>query len=315
MGTTAQVLYGVGSPSTWDGTSPASGDVRRFDDDQPGDSTGDTSSKTSHGTDANSIVVDPYTTRSTTGTTDQDKFGWAVDVSGDEGMGGTATSLRFIPAGVWSFVTHLQRDGVVPSTSNYTVQAHVYRISSDGTTRSLLFSSNVSAEAIAGNTLTGFSFSSASQSEFTFAANESLLVSYTVTKVSTSVLADTINFATGRALVGASQANLCTVTVPSPGIRTRHLETVTINAISTASATDGHKTVEGVVYDSTGAAVSGATVKLFNQSTDSKISERTTGADGAYVFTRTDIDSATYYVVGFNGDMQHGTSDRGLSAT
>lgn len=314
MGTTAQVFYAgwtTDAVSEWDGTDPVGGDVRKLRTDQPPDATDSTNTFTNHGTGQNSIVVDPFTTRATTGTADQDKFGWAINLAGSDGMDGTASALRRTPAGVWNFVACLN---LSPSLSNYTVRAHVYRVSADGTTRTLLFSSNESAQAIPA-VRTIYSFASASQPDYTFSSNESLLVSYTVRKVDATAVGEIPEFKTGRALSGGLQTNLCTVTVPPPGVRTQYQESVTTTAVATATATAGTKLVTGIVYDSAGAVVNGATVKLFNQSTDTKISERASGADGSYRFTRTDIDTATYYVVGFNGDTLHGTSDRGLTAT
>ena len=301
MGTTDQTFYLPGTSQTdWDGTDPTGGDVRKL---RPAVlSETDDTTILSFPTAASSIVFDPYTTRSTTGTGDVNKFGWAVNLNGSDGMEAAADALRLIPAGTWTM--NVDMNGVV--VGYYTITVSFYRISSNGLTRTLLFT------ATSGTLVLTAAFTShqwfSSQPAYTFAPNESVLCSFYVTKTATAV-AETVNVRLGAGSSGSR------VAVPTPGIRTEYVETVTASADGRATVLDGTKTVTGTVRDSAGAAVSGATVKLFDQSTDTRISTNTSAANGAYTFTRADNDTATYYVVGFSDATHHGTSDRDLTAT
>lgn len=78
----------------------------------------------------------------------------------------------------------------------------------------------------------------------------------------------------------------------------------------------GTRQISGHVYNSTGAAVSGATVKLVREFDDFEVASTTTDGSGAYTFTRDSRDVFTYYVIAYSvtgGSTQiHGTSDRDL---
>ena len=73
--------------------------------------------------------------------------------------------------------------------------------------------------------------------------------------------------------------------------------------------------IAGVVYDTTGVGVGGATVKLFRQADDFMCQTTTSAGDGTYSFDRDPYDPYNYYVVAYTTVVStqiHGTSDRGL---
>lgn len=305
MGTTASRFYP--HSADWDGTDPGSGDVRTCETSLPAV---DATSTCDFGTSGSkTITVDPYTGgRTTTGL--DSAFGWALDISGSDGMDGAADAKRRIPAGTWYFQGALLANPAA-SLSACTVGINVYRVAaSPSTTRTLLFSSSVNAGVITTGSATSWSHTTASQSEIILEAGETIQVTYTLACTGQAGGLQ-ITFRTGD----SSLANDTYFDVPSPGVRTQYQETITATCVVTASVTDGTKTLTGVVRDSTGAPVNGATAKLFNQTSDTRISTDTTGADGVYQFTRADNDAETYYVVGYSSDTLHGTSDRGLTAT
>lgn len=213
MGTTAQRFY----PhfSDWDGTDPASGDIRKVDTSitSPADTTSQTVDFGTSG--AKEITVDPVTTgRTTTGV--DSKFGWAVNISGSQGMDGTSTAKRIIPAGTWFF------QGAIGSLSTSlnacTVGFYVYRVAaSPSTTRTLLFSSSVSAGIV--TLATNFSHTTASQSQIVLEAGETIQVTYTLSCTG-QVGGLVVNLQ-----VGDSSTNNDTLfDVPSPGIRTQNIK-------------------------------------------------------------------------------------------
>lgn len=75
------------------------------------------------------------------------------------------------------------------------------------------------------------------------------------------------------------------------------------------------KTISGIIYNTAGATVSGATVVLFRQVGNSAIATTTTDGSGHYSFTRDAADANAYYVLAYSvvgGTTQiHGASDRG----
>lgn len=304
MGTTARRFY----PHSveWDGTDPASGDVRTCETSLP--AIGNTTSCDFGTSGSKTITVDPYTfDRTTTGLTSA--FGWAIDLSGSDGMDGAADAKRRIPSGTWLFQGSLRAQPAA-SLNAVTVGMNVYRVAAaPSTTRTLLFSDSVNAGLITTSAVS-WSRTTASQSEIILEAGETIQVTYTLACTGQAGGLQ-IYFDTGD----ASLTNDCYFDVPSPGVRTQYQETITATCVVTATIVDGTKTLTGVVYDANGAAVNGATAKLFNQSTDTRISTDTTGADGVYEFTRADNDTASYYVVGYSDASHHGTSDRDLTAT
>lgn len=288
----------------WDGTDPIGGDVRKL---VIGANAADNSSIVNFPNAAAERRVDPFTEQAAgVGGADFEKFGWAVNYLGADGMESTASAVRRVPSGTWAFRLRLNLLSAATATE-FRARMRVYRVSADGATRTLLFTIDTAQAVPLG--LGGSNYAgSASQSEIVVEAGETLQVSFTIEKMAGNVMDERIEL---RLSDGGNNF----VDVASPGVLTRFFETITATAVCTPTVTDGTKLVTGIVYDSTGEPVTGATVKLFDQTTDEKISERASGADGTYTFTRTDIDTATYYVVGFSGDTLHGTSDRGLQAT
>ncbi len=303
MTTTASRFYP--HSTDWDGTDPTSGDVRTLATSLPAQDTGSSCDFGTSG--SKTITVDPYTAgRTTTGL--DSSFGWAVNLTGTDGMDSTADAKRRIPSGTWSFQGTVASNAV--SAAACTVGINVYRVAAaPSTTRTLLFSDSVSAGTVvvAG---TSWSKTTASQSEVILEAGETIQVTFTLTCTG-QVGGLTIRFVTGD----SGTTNDTYFDVPSPGVRTQYQETITATCVGVPTVTDGTKTLTGVVYDAAGSVVNGATVKLFNQSTDTKISTYTTGADGAFTFTRADNDTASYYAVGHSDATHHGTTDRDLTAT
>lgn len=304
MGTTARRFYPY--TNNWDGTDPASGDVLKLDTAINATLLTAAQSCDFQTSGSKEITVDPNTTgRTATGV--NSAFGWAINIAGSDGMDGTADARRFIPAGTWLFQGTI--GSITASTNPCTVSFYVYRVAaSPSTTRTLLFSSSVNAGLVGLNT--DFSHTTASQSQIVLEAGETVQVTYTLTCTG-QVGGLVIALQMGDSVTN----NDLLVDLPSPGVRTYYEETITTSCVVTATVTDGTKTLTGVVRDSTGAPVDGATAKLFNQTSDTRISTDTVGADGVYQFTRADNDAETYYVVGYSSDSLHGTSDRGLTAT
>jgi hypothetical protein len=73
--------------------------------------------------------------------------------------------------------------------------------------------------------------------------------------------------------------------------------------------------ITGVVRDSNGTPVAGATVKLFRMSDDKMVDATTSDGDGAYSFVRDVLDPNTYYTLAYVDDEVHGVSDRDLAPT
>lgn len=302
MATVVQRLYP--DSDNWDGTDPASGDVRALNTSLPAGTSGSSCDFGTSG--AKTITVDPYTAgRTTTGT--DSAFGWAVDIAGADGMDSTATAKRLILAGTWSYQGWLVA-APAAALNAVTVGFNVYRVAaSPSTTRTLLFSDTVSAGLVVA-TGSAFTRTTGAQSEIVLEAGETIQVTYTLAGTG-QIGGLTIDFRTG------DQSTDCFLDVPTPGVRTEYLQSVSVTAKGTAAVTVGTKTVTGVVYDSAGVPATAATAKLFRQSDDVKISTDTTGADGVYRFTRADDDADLWYVVGFSDDTHHGTTDRSISAT
>lgn len=312
MGTTAQKFY----PSTTDHDGTWGTDVRKLLDTAAGAI--DDTTKADFGTDTSqrTITFDPYTTRSTVGDASTN-FGWGVNASGSDGMSATSTARRVIPSGVWTFNCRVSVTVVQTGTGNDTTQltAYVYKVAGDGT-RTLQWSQASAAEAV--TTITGvgvqlFSWSTASKPELELDADETIHVAFTVTSIGVAVTGQVITFRTQGTNVTDTQNTW--MRVPSPGVRTILTESVTVTAVGTSALTVGTKTITGTVYDSDGNPANAATVKLFRQSDDVKISTDTTGADGVYLFTRADDDTDQWYCVGFSDATHHGTSDRDLAAS
>jgi hypothetical protein len=165
------------------------------------------------GTAAATIVMDPFTTRSTTGTADAPEFGWAINRLGADGMESSATAKRIIPAGTWDFFVQVS---AAVATTNVHFEVRVYRVSSSGT-RTLLIgplNTNSTLPISSGTDLSA----SSSESQITLEADETLLVSFTMVKEGGTLLGETYNFNVNN---GGSQVANGMVRVPSPGIRTQ----------------------------------------------------------------------------------------------
>lgn len=303
MGVTARRFYP--HSDEWDGTDPASGDVRALNTSLPAVTSGSSCDFGTSG--AKTITVDPYSAgRTTTGL--DSAFGWAIDLAGSDGMDSTATAKRLIPAGTWFYSGWLVA-APVAAVANCTVAMSVYRVAAaPSTTRTLIFTD--SGVVVVGVSTAGGAWSrtTGAQSEILLEAGETIQATFTLTCTG-QVGGLTIDFRTG------DQTQDCFLDVPSPGVRTEYQESVSVTAVGTASVTVGTKTVTGIVYDSAGAPANAATVKLFRQSDDVKIATDTTGADGVYRFTRADDDTEQWYCVGFSDATHHGTTDRDVVAT
>lgn len=194
------------------------------------------------------IVLDPYTTRSTTGTTDAPNLGWAINRDGADGMAvptppaGVDTAERFIAAGTWTFNSRL---GVsLLSIANVRLRIRVYRVASDGS-RTLLFgpiNSNTVTPTVVGVDVAATS----SQSEITFSEDETLLVSYAIEKTNTGLGTGGSNV---ELRLNDGIGNDTEIILPA-GIRTRYAETRQVNAVGTAirdpQQVDVARTVNGV---------------------------------------------------------------------
>lgn len=307
MSTVANVFYpDSAGHADWDGTDPSGGDFRALLDILPTGRDGTTECNFTDRSAGAEIVCHPYVSHSTViGSDDATKWGWAVKLTGSNGMGSLSDAKRFNKASVWTFEGTLSGIG----TSTYSVTARVYRVLADNT-RSFLFSATSTALL---PTAVGASWgvTSASQPELLFEAGETFVVSYSLIQTSSTLVDTPITFNTGVGVTG----NQTRVITSAAGIRTAFIETVTSTGVGTVAVTDGVHTVTGTVYDSAGNPVSGATVKLFNQSTDVKVSERPSAGDGTYTFYRADNDSATYWLAGHSDTTHHGTTDRDITAT
>lgn len=290
----------------WDGVDPASGDIRQAVAAVPPAGIGSSCDFGTSG--AKTITVDPYTAgRTTTGLTSA--LGWAINIAGADGMGGAADAHRFIPAGVWLFQGTIAAAPAV-AVAACVVGINVYRVAAaPSTTRTLLFADSVSVPgtAVAGSNWTR---TTGAQAEIELAAGETIQVTYTLACTG-QIGGLTIDFHTGP----TAGLNTNLITVPTPGVRTVFIEDIATTAVGTATVTDGVKTLSGVVYDAAGIPAPGATVKLFRQSDDLLISQRTVDEAGAYTFTRGDDDTDQWWIAGFSDATHHGTTDRDLLAT
>lgn len=288
MGTAARVFYPANT--AWDGTG-GTGVLKLLD---AGTNSQDTTTKVAFGTSTTlrTIVAKPYTSNSTSGTTGEQNFGWAVNVSSADGMQSTAPPAgheRVILAGSWSFTVPMY--ATLPQTGlsgdQTTLTAVIYRVGSSGT-RTELGRGSSSATTVTGvtaGTPTNITWS-VTLGQVTFAAGETVQVSLEVQAKGN---------ATGQTLtvVTQSSTNPCTVTLPSPGVVTA-------------------KYVSGVVYDTTGAPVVAATVKLLTSSgTWSEQASTMSDASGFYIFQRAYNDAGQYVTVAYSASTVHGISDLG----
>lgn len=127
---------------------------------------------------------------------------------------------------------------------------------------------------------------------------------------SASGAASSVAGTTGSAAGSASTSGLASIVLGTTG-------TVSIGADTPDwPVTTPTKAVAGtVLHHETGAAVVGATVRLYRVSDGKLVQSTTSGADGAYSFSRDADDPYTYFVSAddsASGTQVHGLSDRGL---
>lgn len=277
MGTTAQAFYPRGVD--WDGTDPAGGDIQQLSTSL---GTVTNTSICDFGTSgAKTITVDPYTTRSTTGASSN--FGWAINIAGSEGMDGTSAAKRWIPAGPWTFEGTLTA-APVASLASCTVDNRVYRVSADGSTRTLIFASSTPAGVISA-TGTAWSLTTASKAEVVFEEGETLQVTFTL--ACTGQLGGlTIAFQTGN-----GSLTDCRVLLPTPGLRTLGEGSGAASGAGTADAASS--TVLATVGTSAGtgsaSGVLGATAGMVGASTATGTA---VGAGGSVAATTGQSDGA-----------------------
>lgn len=198
-----------------------------------------------------SITVDPYTTRSTQND-DRTNFGWAWnhDAASPASMASTSTAKRRIPSGAWRFqhTVGFPAPGLLGS-HNLTCSYRVYRVgASPGFARTTLFTV-VSAEQ-AGGVGAGdvaFDTTSGSQAEILLEAGESLHIG--ILSTNRQVAGTLGGTAAGNMIYRASSATPFTVTVPTPGIRTKYLSTITgvMKGVATRGALKVKKTLAAVM--------------------------------------------------------------------
>ena len=229
MSTTAQTLYL--STGAKDFTAPGEASILKLVD-VAGAS--NLTSVTAHPNAAGttSITLYPYTTASTQSDI-RTNAGWAVNRSGGDGIGSTATVPRFIPAGVWTFAlgVTVPVGGTGTGALSVTYAVAVYRVNSAGT-RSLLFTATsaavTSSSALAG---TGYPVAtSAAQPEYDLLTDESIEVGYLATCVQTAGL---FGATVAGNIVWAMGDALAYVQAPAPGIRTRYASTLSDSAPAT----------------------------------------------------------------------------------
>ena len=211
MGTTARRFYP--HSAEWDGTDPASGDVRTMETALPAATSGSSCNFGTSG--AKTITIDPYTAgRTTTGL--DSKFGWAIDIAGADGMDGAVGAHRYIPAGTWLYQGTLFSPSL--AVAPCTVAMSVYRVAAaPSTVRTLLFTDagvTVPNVAVLG---TAFTRTTAAQAEIELQPGETVQCTFTLTCTG-QLLGLTIDFRTG------DLASDCWVDLPAPGVGTVHDE-------------------------------------------------------------------------------------------
>ena len=230
MGTTAQTLYL--STAAKDFVAANEVDIRKLVV-TAGASVSTTI--TAHGSAASttSITLDPYSTSSIASDI-RTNLGWALNRLGVDGAESTATALRTVPAGAWTFTlgVNVPMGATGTGALSVTYSVAVYRVSSAGA-RTLLFTA-VSA-AVASNSAgagTGYPIAtSAAQPEYVLLDSESIEVGYLSTCVQTAGLLGAVVAGNVTWSMGDAQAF---VTVPAPGIRTRYPKALadTVPAVS-----------------------------------------------------------------------------------
>lgn len=179
MSTTSDTFH----PSSTDQDFTASGevDIRKLVDSGVGGS--DNTTIAGHTNSAAEIILDPYTNRSTTGTTDAPNAGWAINRTGSDGMGSTSTGKRYIASGTWTFNARIGVAAV--SIANIRMRVRLYRVSSSGS-RSLIagpYNSSTVTPTVAGNNVSA----TGNPGEIEFEEDETILVSYGLDKTNSGL--------------------------------------------------------------------------------------------------------------------------------
>lgn len=247
--TTAQTFYTAQADhdGTW-GT-----DVRQLD--ATAVPAGEPNSQNNHGTAAttNSITYDPYTVRSTTGDAST-LFGWAINAlaASDDGMGSAVGARRIIPAGTWNLGGRINIPiaGTTTGSLTVTLTFYIIRVSSDGLTRTLLFSATTGSAASTGLAAANNQDLSVNpvRSEIILEAGETLHVA--IVSNCTQV-AGLLGATVQGSIVLQHSSNVTFVRVPTPGIRTSY----TSNAAATAAAVTGLVRKTGKTLTTTAAGV------------------------------------------------------------
>lgn len=209
MGTTARRFFPY--TTNWDGTDPSGGDVLKLDT-AVNPTLLTASQSCDFGTSGSKeITVDPMTNnRTATGV--NSALGWAINIAGSDGMDGTSSTKRMIPAGAWLFQGTI--GSLTASLNPCTVGFYVYRVAaSPSTTRTLLFSVSVNAGLV--SLATNFTLTTASQAQIILEAGETIQVTYTLTCTG-QVGGLNISLQMGDALTD----NDLLLDLPSPGLRT-----------------------------------------------------------------------------------------------
>ena len=232
MGTTAQTLYL--STAAKDFTAAGEVDIRKL---VVTAGAIVSTTITAHGSAAGStsITLDPYSTSSTAGDA-RTNLGWALNRLGTDGAESTATALRSIPAGAWTFTlgVSVPVGGTGTGALSVSYSVAVYRVSSAGA-RALLFTA-VSAAVASTSATVGAGYpiaTSAAQPEYILLDSESIEVGYLATCVQTAGLLGAVVAGNVTWSMGDAQAY---VRVPLPGIRTRYPQALadTVPAMSDA---------------------------------------------------------------------------------
>lgn len=225
---------------------------------------------------------DPAATPPTTG----DNVGWNITASDMDTVSGRprkmfAGSVTFNVSVVWTDVDALAANGT------YAVRAHVYRRGQSGAL-TLLGTGSVSISTIdVGVLIRNYSFT-ASVPLTLFQTGETLHVEYWLRGRGTA-LSQQFQFRTGE------NATDVRAVLPGAGLHTQ-------------------TAVKGFCRTSVGDILSGATVKIFRQSSDAKVADLTSDGAGQYEYLTDSTDTNTHYVYAFKAGPPevHGASDRGL---
>lgn len=219
MSTIAQTFF----PNTVAHDTVYGTDIRKLAESLP---TLDDTSICGFGTSGNkNIVVDPFTTNTTDVTpmtaAALDPLGWAINETGADGMGATSTAKRTIAAGTWSFQGTLKASPAA-ALNAVTVKVRVYRVAASGGARTQLGSEGSANAGLITTAGTSWSTTITDIGAVTIEADETIQVSYYINATG-QVGGLSVIFEVGDAIV----TNDLQVQVPSPGIRTKYISSLT----------------------------------------------------------------------------------------